>query len=119
MATEATKAAQAAAAIVANPRLRGYARVGGAYSGRFGYGRGTPRPEMKFHDTVFRNFDIGGKDGNVHDGLCKISQGVGQSQRVGRKITVRGVLRRAICQLSWKLSLTFCHRSKRSTFEAL
>jgi len=78
--------ARAAATIARNPSLRGYARSNSAYSGRFQYG--GQRPEMKFLDTEYAAYNIAGNAGSVST-LLTIPQGVGQSERIGRKITVR------------------------------
>lgn len=109
--TTAGKVAAAAAAIATNPRLSGYARTGGRYTGRFSYGTRTARPEMKYFDVTLNNYSVGDKSGKVQT-LLTIPQGVGQSERIGRKITVRGVLRLALGVIP--RDLIFFHKGEKN-----
>jgi len=86
------RSAQAAAAamIRRTPTLKGYARSGSAYTGKYKYG-GKATAEVKFIDTAQGfTFDA---TGEVPGGgqLNLIAQGVGESQRVGRKVVVKSI----------------------------
>jgi len=86
------RSAQAAAAamIRRNPTLRGYARSGGSYSGKYKYGGKSA--ELKFFDNAISfNFDSTGEVPATGQ-LCTIAQGVAQTQRVGRKITIKKIV---------------------------
>lgn len=89
-----TRQGNAAAVIAATPALRGYARTQGRYSGRFSnYGSGN-RPEQKFFDTTNTfNFDSTGEVPATGQ-LCIIPQGVNESERVGRKVTIKHIMMR-------------------------
>jgi len=84
-----SNAAAAAAMIRRNPTLKGYARVGTAYTGKYRYGK--PGGEMKFLDTAQGfTFDT---TGEVPAGgqLNLIPQGVNESERIGRKVTIKSI----------------------------
>jgi len=92
-----TRTDLAAVTIAANPRLRGYARANSSYSGRFSYGR-APRPELKFLDTA-TSFTVDATGEVPTTGqLNLIPQGIGESERVGRKVTIKKV------QLRWTVT---------------
>ena len=67
-------------------RNRGYTRTKGFY-GRF-RGHTHRAPEMKFHDVV-ANISTISVTGNYLPQLLTITEGVGPSQRIGRKMTVK------------------------------
>jgi len=91
-AIRAQRSAQSAAAamIRRNPTLRGYARTGGSYTGRFKYGGKSA--ELKYFDNAISfNFDSTGEVPATGQ-LCTIPQGVAQTERVGRKITIKKIV---------------------------
>ncbi len=65
------------------PRQRGYVRTGGYY-GRFT----SSRPEMKFHDVTVDDGVVAASM-NVQTALLVIPEGNGESDRIGRKITIK------------------------------
>jgi len=80
---------RAARIIAATPALKGYARSAGRYSGRFSYG--SRKGELKYFDTLVNfTFDTTGEVPATGQ-LLTIPQGDGQSERVGRKITIKSV----------------------------
>jgi len=83
------------------PRQRGFMRVGGyygRYAGAYGMGKYGQRPEHKFLDTV--GISTPTPAGLVNPGsLNLIPQGVTESERVGRKCTIRQVTVRACLNL--------------------
>ncbi len=68
---------------------RGFLRRAGFY-GRFAGSRGGVRPEHKFLDTQQLTTDISA-NGTILAGLNHIAQGNGESERIGRKVTVRSL----------------------------
>lgn len=86
----AVGSARAASAIIAaSPALRGYARVGTAYTGKYGYG--SRSGEVKFLDTT-TSFAVDTTGEVPATGqLNLIPQGVEESQRVGRKVTIKSI----------------------------
>jgi len=71
------------------PRLRGYVRSGGSY-GRFGGRSG----ELKFWDTRLDDvFDSTGEvlEGAAPEGLNLIPQGTGESERIGKRVTIKSI----------------------------
>jgi len=84
--------ATANAIIAATPALRGYARVGGGYTGKYArsYGR-SAQAELKWLDTATSfNVDTTGEVPATGQ-LNLIPQGVEESQRVGRKVTIKSI----------------------------
>ncbi len=74
-------------ALPAVPRnLRGYARIGGFY-GRYS-GRGA---ELKFHNLDVDDAVIATGGTIAEDSLLTIAEGNGESDRVGRKVTVKRI----------------------------
>ncbi len=68
-------------------RRKGYGRTSGYY-GRYGQG---PHAELKFHDIVIDDAVIDAA-GTIAQASCVIiDQGTGESQRLGRKITVKSI----------------------------
>lgn len=81
----------AAYAIRRNPVLKGQVRSYSSYSGNYRYGGVTS--ELKFFDNTINVTTPAA--GNVTQ-LLTIPQGVGQSERVGRRITVKAI----VCNLT-------------------
>lgn len=67
---------------------RGYTRRAGFY-GRYNMGNDGPG-ELKFFDITVDDIAIAAA-GAIFGGLNQISQGVGESQRIGRKCTIRSI----------------------------
>lgn len=68
--------------------LAGYGRTGGYY--RFGAGRASrANVELKFLDTSITNANI--PTAMTATNLCVVPQGDGESERIGRKITIRAL----------------------------
>ncbi len=65
-------------------------RVGGYY-GRYAGGPNARAGERKFHDLDLDD-NIIASTGTVTDSLNKIAQGVTESQRIGRKCTIKSIL---------------------------
>lgn len=85
----------AAVTIAANPRLRGYARTYSRYSGKYRYGR--QQAELKFLDTATSfTFDTTGEVPATGQ-LNLIPQGVGESERIGRKVIIKSIQCRWRC----------------------
>jgi len=68
---------------------RGFVRIGGFY-GRFRGRRATSVSEMKFKDTT-RGYNVVPDTGVVDTNVVVIPQGDGESERVGRKCTIRSI----------------------------
>jgi len=90
-----SKSAAAAAIIARTPALRGFARTGGMYTGRFRYGPGgygyADRPELKFFDTA-QSFLVDSTGEVPATGqLNLIPQGITEATRVGRRITIKAI----------------------------
>lgn len=88
---------QAAYMIKRNPVLRGQARSFSSYSGNYKYG--ARDSELKFFDNT-PSFAFATAGAVVQ--LLTIPQGVGQSERVGRKIRVKSI----VCNVSVYLNGT-------------
>jgi len=81
---------RAARIIAKTPALRGYARTGSAYTAKYRYGA-SPTGEVKFLDTATAFlFDTTGEVPATGQ-LNLVPQGVEESQRVGRKITIKSI----------------------------
>jgi len=81
---------RAARIIAKTPALRGYARTGSAYTAKYRYGT-SPTGEVKFLDTATAFlFDTTGEVPATGQ-LNLVPQGVEESQRVGRKITIKSI----------------------------
>ncbi len=65
----------------------GYDRTGGFY-GRFS---GKGKSELKYFDTALENFTITATGVNIKPNLNKVPIGNGESDRVGRRITVKEI----------------------------
>ena len=76
-------------------KRRGYFRK----TGFFGKFRGEDA-ENKFHDVLLTNFQAEAT-GNLEDSLITISQGTGESQRIGRKINIVSMQ----LKYSWSLAV--------------
>lgn len=72
-------------------RLKGFYRRGGFYKGRKAAPRGAP-VEKKYFDTKKAATSAGVAGTIFDDSLNEVPQGAGESDRVGRKITVTDVL---------------------------
>ncbi len=74
--------------------VRGRDRTAGFY-GRFS---GQGEKEYKFFDTTLTSTDFV-STGQIFDSVCKIAQGTGESQRIGRKLIIRSIEYRWLLQL--------------------
>lgn len=97
-----TRQGNAAAIIATTPALKGYARSQGRYYGRFSGGN---NPEMKFFDTQHDwDTDTTGEVPATGQ-LNLIPQGINESERIGRKITIKRIDTRLLIQA--KATATF------------
>jgi len=94
----ASRSANAANIIMRVPGLRGYARTGGKYTGRYARQYGRDGPEVKFFDTTHSfTCDTTGEVPATGQ-LNLIPQGITESTRVGRKITIKSINMRLLVQ---------------------
>lgn len=78
---------------------RGYLRTGGFYGRYRAPGRLAQGTELKFFDGVNSTAAVGVGGTIAQDSLNEIAQGVGESQRVGRKCTLKKLNMRGECTL--------------------
>lgn len=79
---------------MARGRFAGYYRRSGYY-GRFS----APSGELKFHDLDIDDATVAANGTIAEDSCVGIAQGTGESQRIGRKVTIRSLFWRYHLQL--------------------
>ncbi len=77
---------------------KGYERLGGYY-GRFNLTSTNQHPEYKFHDLDINDPTVSATGTIVEDNVVEIVQGTTESNRIGRKLTVKSIDWRLFIQL--------------------
>jgi len=95
------------------PRFgRGFLRTGGFYR-RYNRGTNGVKPERKFHDVSIPNITVLGFGTELtptaDDTIIEITEGAGQSQRIGRKILINMIIIRLDFELANSTSATVTH----------
>ncbi len=70
-------------------RMRGFYRKGGFYGRYNRLNRGSRLGELKFHEIVKGSTNLSGTGVILEDTVVDIAEGVGEEQRIGRKISLK------------------------------
>ncbi len=78
--------------------MRGYYRTAGYYGINRRSAKGYPK-ELKFHDSTLTSVTLQQVGGVLNSSLNATAAGTGESQRIGRKITIHSITIRAVLTL--------------------